>query len=168
MAERRILDRSRVYLCAGGFRIRASLLDGSIPFCHCRLERKNGRIRVVKYATEKHVKLVKNACFFYRVFGKSEFSCDKNQDILFSVHSYGPNTGTEALSKERLEAAGECHEACAKTLDPLFAPPRFIEQSLQSHVRAVRTSRPLACQHSAQNSGYEHADLQYHCRDRLL
>jgi hypothetical protein len=31
--------------------------------------------------------------------------------------------------KTGLEATGEYHEACANTLDSLFAPPRFIRQS---------------------------------------
>src|SRR4030095_8045752 len=70
--------------------------------------------------------------------------------------------------KTGLEATGEYHETRAKTLDPLFAPPRFIEQSFQSHVRAVRPSPPLVFRRSAQDSGQEHAELQYHCvRNRL-
>jgi hypothetical protein len=45
------------------------------------------------YATQKYANLVKNACFFYRGFGKSKPTYDKNQNILFSAH--GANTGSE-------------------------------------------------------------------------
>ena len=88
---------------------------------------------------------------FYRIFGKSGPSYDTNQNILFIVRSYRPNTGSEALWKDSLQAAGEYPEACAKTLDVLFAPPGFIGQPLQSHVRAVCASGSLVFHHSAED-----------------